>query len=87
MRGGVDSGQRMTATQSQTAWMWKPITTAPFERDLELAVIDEEGVHSLVFPCRRAPAGWINSQNGSRVPVDPTHWQVWPEQKDSVRAR
>jgi hypothetical protein len=29
---------------------WQPITTAPFDRDLELAVIDYEGPHSLVFP-------------------------------------
>jgi hypothetical protein len=32
---------------------WNLIDTAPFDRDLELAVIDSEGAHSLSFPCRR----------------------------------
>jgi hypothetical protein len=63
--------------------MWQPISTAPFERDLELAVIDESGVHSLVFPCRRAIVGWVNSQTGSHVPVNPTHWQIWITQHPS----
>lgn len=58
--------------------MWQPITTAPFGRDLELAVIDEQGVHSLVFACRRSMAGWVNAETGAPVPVNPTHWQRWP---------
>jgi len=33
------------------------ITTGPFDRDLELAVIDDEGPHALVFPCRRVLKG------------------------------
>jgi hypothetical protein len=38
---------------------WKPISTAPFDRDLELAVIDTDGPHALVFPCRRTLGGWL----------------------------
>jgi hypothetical protein len=34
--------------------MWKPSTTAPFDRDLELAVIDASGEHALV--CWSSPA-------------------------------
>jgi hypothetical protein len=30
--------------------MWQPISTAPFDRDPELAVIDTDGPHSVVFP-------------------------------------
>ncbi len=26
---------------------WQPVTSAPFDRDLEVAVIDYEGVHAL----------------------------------------
>jgi hypothetical protein len=32
---------------------WHTIATAPFDRDLELAVIGYDGTHALVFPCRR----------------------------------
>jgi hypothetical protein len=58
--------------------MWQSTATAPFDRDLELAVIDTAGeVHALVFPCRRAPHGWVNLATGSRVHVFPTHWREW----------
>ena len=30
--------------------MWQSISTAPFHRELELAVIDEEGPHLIIFP-------------------------------------
>lgn len=57
--------------------MWENITTAPFEGELELAVIDEDGEHSLVFPCRRTPGGWLNAETGVRIDVRPTHWRPW----------
>jgi hypothetical protein len=41
--------------------MWQPISTAPYDLDLELAVIDEGGPDMLVFPCRRVLDGWINT--------------------------
>ena len=41
---------------------WQPITIAPYDRDLELAVIDYDGTHALVFPCRRLLHGWIDSK-------------------------
>jgi hypothetical protein len=37
--------------------MWQPISTAPFDRDVVLAVIDTDGPHEVVFPCRRIPGG------------------------------
>lgn len=57
--------------------MWQSKATAPFDRDLELAVIDRSGVHALVFPCRRVLHGWVKSQTGWIVHVDPTHWREW----------
>jgi hypothetical protein len=36
---------------------WKPIDTAPFDRDLELAVIDGRTTRLIAFPCRRVTAG------------------------------
>ena len=56
---------------------WQPITTAPYDVDLELAVIDGKGVHAPVFPCRRIPAGWLKSGTNRWVEVRPTHWREW----------
>ena len=57
--------------------MWQPISTAPFDRDLELAVIDSGEPHVLVFPCRRILSGWVNAETKSRIEVQPTHWRQW----------
>jgi hypothetical protein len=40
--------------------MWKPASNAPFDRDLELAVINGKGTHALAFPCRRILHRWVN---------------------------
>ncbi|WP_291843484.1 hypothetical protein [Maricaulis sp.] len=57
--------------------MWREIGTAPEDRDIELAVIDEGEAHPLVFPCRRGSVGWHDASTGQRVDVDPTHWREW----------
>jgi hypothetical protein len=59
---------------------WRTPTGAPFDRDLELAVIDYYGVHSLVFPCRRILTGWIDSETGKQIDLRPTHWREWRDQ-------
>lgn len=57
---------------------WQPIASAPFDRDLELAVIDSDGPHALVFPCRRILSGWIDAQTKRLIAdVRPTHWREW----------
>jgi hypothetical protein len=59
---------------------WQPIATAPFDRDLRLAVIDQQGIaHALVFPCRRVLGGWLKAETKARIDLDPTHWQEWIE--------
>ncbi len=57
--------------------MWKEIATAPFDRDLELAVISSGEAHSLVFPCRRVLGGWASAETKARIDVHPTHWREW----------
>lgn len=57
--------------------MWHFISTAPLDRDIELAVIDKDGQHALVFPCRRIPGGWMNALTKERLDVRPTHWRAW----------
>jgi hypothetical protein len=57
---------------------WQLTAIAPFDRDLELAVITYDGPHTLVFPCRRVLHGWINAESKKAVDVRPTHWREWP---------
>jgi len=57
--------------------MWEVISKAPVDLDLELAVIDKDGPHSLLFPTRRVAGGWINAETKERIEVHPTHWRTW----------
>jgi hypothetical protein len=60
---------------------WKLIDTAPFDRELELAVINGKGTHPVAFPCRRlTDSGWIDVETNNRVYfyyARPTHWRDW----------
>jgi hypothetical protein len=56
---------------------WHLISSAPFDRDLELAVIADGEPHALVFPCRRVLQGWIDAKSKMPVEVRPTHWRDW----------
>jgi hypothetical protein len=59
--------------------MWYDISTAPFDRDLELAVIDGDVPYALVFACRRKSDGWTNVKTSAWIDVRPTHWRLWDE--------
>jgi hypothetical protein len=63
---------------------WQPISTAPFDRDLELAVRDGGELHVLVFPCRRILGGWIKAATKERICVGPTHWRHWSDPTPSA---
>jgi hypothetical protein len=59
---------------------WKQIDTAPFNRDLELAVINPTGTHLVAFPCRLTDNGWFDVETNKRVYfsyIRPTHWRDW----------
>jgi len=59
---------------------WRLMSTAPYNRDVELRVTDRGEPFRLPFPCRHTNDGWINSDLGTRVSIDPTCWRVWPEE-------
>lgn len=71
-----DPTRKIRAMGSET--IWEIISTAPFGRDLELAVIELDRVYALVFACQRTADGWIDAKTGYRVAVSPTHWRPWP---------
>jgi hypothetical protein len=74
-------GTGETETMDQQS-VWQGISTAPFDRDLELAVIEGDHLHPLVFACRRTAGGWLKAATHERVFVDPTHWRPWSARKD-----
>lgn len=57
--------------------MWQNAASAPMERDLEVAVIDVDGPHAAIFPCRRVDGGWVNATTRRPVDINPTHWRYW----------
>ena len=56
---------------------WQPISSAPFDRNIELAVIKESTPHALAFACRRILRGWIDANRKKQIKVQPTHWREW----------
>jgi hypothetical protein len=58
---------------------WRLISTAPYNRDVELRSANRGETFCLSVPCRHTNDGWINADLGTRVSVEPTHWRAWPE--------
>jgi hypothetical protein len=57
---------------------WQPIASAPFDRDIQVSVIEKGEVHALIFPCRRTQNGWLRASTREQLFIDPTHWREWP---------
>jgi hypothetical protein len=69
---------RLVSNQSMTDW--QPVSTAPFDRDLEVAVVAVRSEHALLFPCRRILGGWIHAETKKKIEVYPTHWREWRDE-------
>jgi hypothetical protein len=54
---------------------WRPISTAPFDILIEVAVIDRAGVHAFAHPVRRMADGWLADELKGGIGIDPTHWR------------
>ncbi len=59
--------------------MWHFIfERVPKDRDLALAVLDNDDLHALEFPCRYSDDGrWVDVRTGRSIDVRPTHWREW----------
>jgi hypothetical protein len=53
---------------------WRDIATAPFDRAIELAVIDGD-IGVLGYPCLRHGDAWFDAQTLRQVSVAATHWR------------
>ena len=80
-----DLTQNIRPLAAENAKMvWQPISIAPFDCDLELAVRDGGEVHILVFACRRIIGGWVMTATKERICVNPTHWRHWSDPSSSA---
>jgi hypothetical protein len=58
--------------------LWLKIETAPFHRDVEVAVVEDDGkIYPVIFPCRRVLGGWTKAASGAPITIHPTHWREW----------
>src|SRR5450830_899259 len=60
-------------------YKWLPVTIAPSDADLEICVMDNCGVHALVFACRKKGTEWVDASSNKHVDIHPTHWRKWIE--------
>jgi hypothetical protein len=67
---------RVTALLSRLvrAPEWRDIATAPFDRAIELAVIDRD-IGVLGYPCLRHGDAWFDAETLRPVSVAATHWR------------
>jgi hypothetical protein len=61
---------------------WHPISTAPYNQELELRIVQVGEIAPLEFPCLQTNAGqWINVDLGSGINISPVEWRVWQRRK------
>jgi hypothetical protein len=60
---------------------WRPASTAPFNRDIQLYTSGDRGSYTIPFPCRQTRAGWINADLNVKLDIEPSEWRVWPTGK------
>lgn len=70
------------ALERQHLSRWHPVSTAPYNQDLEIRVI-EDGITTLLpFPCRHTNGGeWINVDLGVPLQIQPIEWRAWQKSK------
>jgi len=57
---------------------WRPISTAPYNQQLELRFALGGKISTLEFPCLHTNADeWINVDLGSKFEIDPVEWRFW----------
>ena len=64
--------------------MWQTVAVVPKDQDVEVAVIDRDGEHPVVIPCRRTADGWIDAISRRRLDIRPTHWRPWASHRSAL---
>ena len=58
---------------------WLPASIAPLDTDLEVCVIDQNGIHALIFPVRKTEMNWVDAETKKAIHISPTHWRKWAD--------
>ena len=56
---------------------WLPASIAPTDIDLEVGVMGEREVATLVFPVRKEQFRWVDAKTKKPIDIEPTHWRPW----------
>jgi hypothetical protein len=65
-------------TASAESYSWKPIESAPLDKDVTLQVTDGRGKpYTLRNPSRLTAAGWVSSGKGTPLSVTPVRWRPY----------
>jgi len=62
---------------------WLLVSIAPSDTDLEVGVMDKNGVHALIFPARKVGTDWVDASTKKRIDIQPTHWRKWADRHDT----
>jgi len=62
-------------SNTKTGALWREISTAPLDRNVEVQIADEGEAYVLAFLCRRTDRGWINVVKNLPLSLEPTHWR------------
>ena len=66
------------ALERQHLSHWHPTSTAPYNQDLELRVVEDGVTTVLPFPCRHTNGDdWINVDLGDPLQIQPVEWRAW----------
>ena len=61
---------------------WHPVSTAPYNQDLELRVTEDGAITTIPFPCRHTNEDeWINVDLGVPLRIQPVEWRAWQQSK------
>lgn len=61
---------------------WHPVSTAPYNQDLELRVSEDGTITTMPFPCRHTNEDeWINVDLGVPLHIQPIEWRAWQQSK------
>jgi hypothetical protein len=69
-------------THIHSAPEWQPISMTPPDGDLEVCVMDYDGIIlALGYPCHKSGTDFVDASNRKRIDIQPTHWRKWTEQR------